>query len=584
MNNSFLIKIILLSFTAFICSCKTPDTSALPISKGLQQVEVARINEMPDMPTPYKMKDWKQIAVDFDQYVYDFDQRGQYLPLIWIDSSKRNFSQNTFGIYTAIGDIREGPLVNNGENHEAIGALGSIFGATLVGIDKSNQHGYNFVEMSKNYFNQDNEWDVVMNFTSKKAHIGGGYGNDYWYDIYNNVLFYAMADFYPDVEGINEIQRKIADQFLASAKVLGDNYSYSFFDFSKMKGGTNHIPTQEDVAAGYAFVLYAAYVKYKDEKYLTGAKMALSALQKQKENRNYEMFMPFGAYMAARLNAEMGSNYDIMKFLNWTFDGNSVNRDGWGVLVGNWNGYDVSGIFGSTKDKGGYGFAMNTFDLAWPLVPMVRYDQRYATAIGKWMVNAANAARLFYPNDIPDSLQALPSKKAITRNVIAYEGLVKSADMKGFEGTSPFAQGDGPLWAPGMPDVTMFSIYGSGHVGIFGSIIRTTEVEGILMLDCLATDLYRKTEAYPTWLVYNPHNDKREVEIRLGDRSVDIYDAVNQKLIVRNVKGSYKISLMKHQASLLVYIPTQSKFTFEGAKLLANGVVVDYHYERVKVE
>lgn len=577
-NNFSFTAVLLLIITGFV-SCRTNTESILPPSSVVSQIDIPRVTGMPDMPRPYVMKDWKKTAVDFDHYVYDFNQKGPFLPLIWIDTMKRNFPQNTYGIYTAIGDVREGPHVNDGENHEAIGALGSIIGATLVGIDKSDQDGNNYVAMVKNYFNKDNGWNIIMNFTGKKAHIGGGYGNDYWYDIYNNVLFYGVSHFYPNVAGIDSVQRAIADQFLASAHKLGSNYSYSFFDFSTMTPGKNHIPTQEDVAAGYAFVLYAAYIKYKDDKYLKGAEMALKALEAQKENRNYELFMPFGAYLAARLNAEAGGNYDVMKFLNWTFEGKSVNRDGWGIIVGNWGGYDVSGIYGSTKDKGGYGFAMNTFDLAWPLLPMVRYDQRYARSIGKWLLNAANASRLFYPYDIPDSLQALPGKKAITKNVIAYEGLVREPDLKGHTGKSPFAQGDGPLWAPGMPDETMFSVYGSGHVGIFGGTIRTTDVEGILMLDCLATDMYRKENAFPTYLLYNPHKDKKSVTVPLGSSSVDLYDAVSQKFISKNLTGNSSVEIAPNQAVLLIFVPAKSKLSAEKNQLKANGTIIDFNYK-----
>ncbi len=66
--------------------------------------------------------------------------------------------------------------------------------------------------------------------------------------------------------------------------------------------------------------------------------------------------MPFGAYLAARINAEEGKTYDIDKMLAWSFDGTAICREGWGVLVGNWNGYDISGTVGSTVDRGGYGF------------------------------------------------------------------------------------------------------------------------------------------------------------------------------------------------------------------------------------
>jgi hypothetical protein len=453
-----------------------------------------------------------------------------------------------------------------------------VLGATLIGIDKSNQDGHNYVSMLRNYFNKDSGWNIVQNFTNKSAHIGGGYGNDYWYDVFNNVLFYAVGHYYPEEEGFDEIMRTIADQFYKSDSILGNSYSYSYFDFKNMKPEKNHIPAQEDVAAGYAFILYSAYRKFGDEKYLRAAKNALSVLEGQKENRNYEMFMPFGAYMAARLNAEEGGNFDVLKFLNWTFDGDAVGREGWGVIVGNWGGYDVSGIAGSTVHNGGYGFLMNTFDLAWPLAAMARYDQRYARAVGKWMVNAANAARLFYPYDIPDSLQALPNQKAITKNVIAYEGLIKESIYPEFKGITPFAQGDGPLWAEGMPPETMFSVYGSGHAGIFGALIQPTDVERILRIDCVATDMFQKQKAHPTYLFYNPYPDSKTITTGVGDQVVDIYDAVNRTFLQKGVKGNVSIDLPADAARLLVYVPSGSEFTTAGGVLLAGGLPVDFRY------
>lgn len=38
---------------------------------------------------------------------------------------------------------------------------------------------------------------------------------------------------------------------------------------------------------------------------------------------------------------------------------------------------------------------MNSIKMAWPLVPLVKYQPQYARAIGKWMLNNANACRLF---------------------------------------------------------------------------------------------------------------------------------------------------------------------------------------------
>lgn len=570
----YLLNIILIAATG----CTQSDYSVLNQSSPSTQIKISRVEAMPSLPQPYEMKDWHQTTVDFDKYVYDFSAKGQYLPLIWIDSTKKNFNQNTYGLFTAIGDVREGPEINQGQNHEAIGALGSIISATLVGIDKSNQNGNNYPLMVKNYFNKDNGYNIIMNFTNKSAHIGGGYGNDYWYDVYNNVLFYGVANYYPKTDGYPEITRTIADQFLKSAFTLHYNFSYSFFDFKNMKGGNNHIPTQEDVAAGYAFILYSAWIKFHEEKYLNGAIKSLKSLENQKENRNYEILMPFGAYIGARLNAEQGQKFDITRFLNWSFDGNATNREGWGVIVDQWGGYDVSGLCGSTVHNGGYGFAMNTFDMAWPLLPLVRYDQRYALSVGKWILNAANAARLFYPYDIADSLQALPDKKKITKNVIAYEGLIKKSIYENMGNKSPVAQGDGPLWAPGMPQETMFSIYGSGHVGFFGGTIHPTDVKGILQLDCNITDMYQSSKNYPTWLLYNPYNEVKKVKLPVGNQKIDIYESISKKIISQGVVGETTIVIPPGQAIVLIYLPSGAKMHADKHILYANDIPIDYQF------
>ena len=549
-----------------------------PTATPVSQRPIPRVEKMPNHPKPYLYKDWKQTALDFDRYVFDFSQKGEFLPLVWLDKTGRNFPETTFGIYTALGDIRMGEKVNNGENHEALGGLGAVLGASLVGIDKSKQDGHNYVGMLRNYFNRDNGWNVIMNFTNKGAHIGGGYANDFWYEVHNNVLFYSVADLYPQEAGFDEILRSIADQFYRSDSVMGSSYSYSFFDFKNMKPGTNHIPTQEDVAGGYAFILYSAWVKFGDEKYLRAAKNAMNVLYNQKENRFYEAMMPIAAYIGARMNEEAGTNYDIQRFLDWTFDGTAVGREGWGVLADNWGGYDVGGMAGSTVHNGGYGFLMNTFDLMMPLSALVRYDQRYARAVGKWALNASNAARFCYPYDMPDSLQAIPERKAVTKNVIAYEGVIKESVYPEFKGITPFAQGDGPLWEKGMPKETMFSVYGSGHVGFFGGTIQKTDVPEILQIDCRATDFFKKQAAYPTYLFYNPYNIEKMVATDLGTKKVDVYDSVSRTFLGRGLSGTFRFSMPADGARVVVLIPVGKRYAAEKGVLSAGGVVVDYRY------
>ena len=549
----------------------------------VKQVKIDRVNHMADLPKPLQIIDWKAMALNFDRTVYDFNAKGKYWPMVWMDSTGKNFKQPVMGMYTAVGDVRQGSQYNKGMFHEALANMGAVLGATLVGLDKSNQQGLNYVGMLKNYFNKDTGWDIMMNNTAPEvALLGGGYGRDWWYDVYPNVLFYAIYDKYPAAPDFEMMARSIAEKFYKADSILNGNYNYSYFDYGKMKPMTTQICAQPDAAAGHAYVLYAAYKKFGDPRYLKGAISAMKALESQKINPTYELLMPFGAYLAARMNAEQGTDFDIQKMLNWTFDGTAVCREGWGFLVGNWNGFDISGTVGSTVDHGGYAFLMNTFDAAWPLVPLVRYQPKYANAIGKWMLNAVNASRFFYPQYMPAAHQTLPDFAEVTKGVIAYEGFAKSSTFDTLYQSlkAPVAQGDGPKWMPGQnPEVSQFSVYGSGHAGIFGGIVKETEIKGILGLDLLATDFYRQ-RAYPTWLFYNPYGTSKTINFKTRAKGKsDVYDLISQRFIARNVNSGTKVQIPSLQSVVLVCVPAGKKSKVKNKQLSVDGIVLDYQYK-----
>ncbi|TDQ09896.1 hypothetical protein [Pedobacter metabolipauper] len=544
----------------------------------VKQININRVNGMADLPKPLQIIDWKAMALKFDRTIYDFDAKGDYWPMVWMDSTGKNYKQPVMGMYTAVGDVRQGRQHNKGMFHEAMANMGSVLGASLVGLNKSDQNGSNYAAMLKNYFNKDTGWDIMMNNTAPEvALLGGGYGRDWWYDVYPNVMFYAIYDQYPSEPEFESIARQIANQFYKADSILNGNYNYSYFDYGKMKPMTNQICTQPDAAAGHAYVLYNAYKKFGDPRYLKGAISAMKALESQKINPTYELLMPFGAYLAARMNAEQGTTFDIPKMLDWTFDGTAVCREGWGFLVGNWNGIDISGTVGSTVDHGGYAFLMNTFDAAWPLVPIVRYQPQYANAIGKWMLNAVNASRFFYPQYMPKEHQTIPQLASVTKGVIAYEGFSKASTFDTLYKSlkAPVAQGDGPKWVPGQnPEVSQFSVYGSAHVGIFGGIVKETEIKGILKLDLLATDFYHE-KAYPTDLYYNPYPSAKTINYKVPEKS-DLYDLVSQKFIAKNISSKTKVTIPSLQSVVLVCIPSGKKVTIEGNKMSIDGITVDY--------
>lgn len=548
----------------------------------VKQTHLSRVDLMPDMPSSYEMLDWKTKARKFDAYVYDWHNKGKMGPFIWLDNARRNVDQPTFGLYTAVGDIRQGPQHNGGEFHESLNSLATLLGAGLVGIDKTRQDGFNYVKMVQNFFNSANGWNIVMNNTNPQvANLGGGYGRDWWYDILPNALFYAVSDVFPDVDGADRIMRSVAEKFVQADSVLNGNYDYSYFDYGKLRGGRSAIPYQQDAAGGHAYVLLCAYKKFGDARYLSYSESAIEALLGQKESRFYEALLPLGCYAAAYLNATQGKQYDVHKLLDWVFDGckSKTGRTGWGIIVGKWGQYDVSGLQGSITDGGGYAFLMNSIKPAWPFVPLVKYEPQFAAAIGKWMLNNASACRLFFPRNIDVQHQWAPELRDLTDNNIAYEGLRKADDYgkASLKGVSPVAIGDGPKWIEGNPTTSMMSVYSTAPIGILGAIVDTTNVKGILKLDCNATDFYSK-RPYPVYLVYNPYEKEMRIIYKVkGSASYDLFDIVSKQYVARGVSGLYSLSIPAKQAAVIYELPEGVRLSVKHGKIKDNkNIIISY--------
>ena len=103
----------------------------LNITAQVIQQKIARVDQMPNLPKPFQIIDYKKLAVSFDSTVYDFNAKGKFWPMVWIDSSKKNFPQDVVGIYTAVADVRQGTN-NKGMFHEALATMGATLGARLL--------------------------------------------------------------------------------------------------------------------------------------------------------------------------------------------------------------------------------------------------------------------------------------------------------------------------------------------------------------------------------------------------------------------------------------------------------------------
>src|SRR5690606_24193405 len=124
------------------------------------QKSIALVQDMPNRPAPYKMKDWKTIALKQDALLFDFKARGPFLPLIWWDNTQTNFPIRSFGLPSYVGSLR-----NREKKHhyESLPVIGSVLGASLIGLDKSNQQGHDFVTMCKQFYNKNNGNNLILN-------------------------------------------------------------------------------------------------------------------------------------------------------------------------------------------------------------------------------------------------------------------------------------------------------------------------------------------------------------------------------------------------------------------------------------
>ena len=174
-----------------------------------QQINIPRIEQMPNIPIPYEMRDWKNVAMGYDSLVFNSDKTGQYLPLVWIKTNTFNYpNHNSFGLHTVVGT----PYPNNAE---AINIIPAVIGASLVGIDKSNQNGNNWVLMCEEFFNRRPKENVYLNGPIATS------GNDWWYDTMPNVFFYQLYDLYPSTGDFEYQFTSVASRWLSAAEKMG---------------------------------------------------------------------------------------------------------------------------------------------------------------------------------------------------------------------------------------------------------------------------------------------------------------------------------------------------------------------------
>jgi hypothetical protein len=485
---------------------------------------------------------------------------------MWWDDTRLDVNQTTFGMPSYVGSS------HGGAEHEAINTMAAVMTGLFAGFNMGSFSGpgfkdVNFVNMLNNYF------DITHgNHVWKNTVTGDGNG-EFWYQVWINIL--PMLVTWAETEGKTSssldwnIQAAVDSWFIVE-EILGGgpgtlpNFNYTGYDFNTKTGVNNGKFTEPEAAGGLAFLMYAARAKFGDPtgKYLQGAVWAIEYLLSCNYDVFWEILVPFGAVTAARMNAELHTNYDVAKLINWVLQDDQCParppfRWGWGTFAATWQGVDVSGVVGSVTDNGGYAFAMDTYVALAAMLPIARYDPRYAHALAKWATNIINSARLFFPDEIAEDMQTDWSwvSKYDPGRSITYEGL----RCHGPDGNGPFGTGDAR--GSGLP--TNLALYGASYVGLMAAMVRPTGNPRLYGFDLLVTDWYH-APAHPSVLYYNPLAVNVTVSIVVlaepSTKLVDVVDVVASEVIATAQKPNsfIDVNFAGDTARLIVFSPVGS--------------------------
>lgn len=567
----------------------------------------------------YNYKDWQQTTIDYINYVLDenniYDENGtskkiaRYSSASNVDAYFNESGNKVWSIPSYIGmgdDTRFG---------EGINVIGAVMSASLVGLDMTNYEvngvKRNYVKGVVEYYQANNGENVVLNNGS-----GSRMGNTFWYEILPGVLFSIIAAQYPSETYLADIISEQARQWLKVVKGLGGasaDFNHTAFNLQTMEAYDNGKWSEPDAAAGIAYILYTAYAMNKlennntyatndeIEEFKTGAVWCMNFLERINYSPFYEVLTFLAPYLAARMNAELGTNYNVSKMLNWTLDGSSAVRSGWGMITDNWGSYYTSGLMGSLTDGEGYAFAMNTFDAMMGFAPMVKYDTRFASDISKWILCVSQSAQSYYPknykvegqtnnyngnlvyNGVNQSGKWIAQDSA-EASFIAYEGLRKYQKSVVYENgnrttkvnknISPYASGDAFTYNWG--GETDYGLYGSSHVGLFGATIKETNVKMILQTDLNALDTFNSSGDINFWMYYNPYNTKKVVNITLDNGTNKLYNTLTHKYLnLTKVSGNtVSFTIEAGETLVLAELKKDDEVKKEGMQYTVNGTFI----------
>ena len=532
-----------------------------PHAKGeMPQMDITYMKSWPRLPSPFGTRDWADTAKKVTLLALDERAALPFFPA----TRYLTLEQPSPGGFTGEYFLTRSYLSDGAGEGEAVAQLAAVLTLSLLDSpDARDFNGRDYVRMAQAYFSRTPDG---RGFVSNNL-FGEDCADSYWYTLYPTVLYFHLASLYPEDIMFDKHLRAIADTWLDALSYIGtwDTQGVSLKDRVSVQG--SH--AEPEGALGAAYVLLMAHEKYGDAAYLEAARRLMTDMAAYPGNPYYEILGSYAPYIAARMNAQYSAGLPLGRMMDWVFtDGAFASRTDWGMMNARWGEYDAYGLSGSLSDfSRGYAFAMNTYVTAGALAPVARYAPEYSRAIGRYLLAAAVNSQMFLADGLPADMQDDGDYTEQTGETsLVYEGLRHRSQ------SVPFATGD---IKANSPSGTNFSFYSSGPIGMLYAMLRNTDVPEILCVDLLKTDFWHGP-AYPTYLMYNPLDEKRQVSFDAGTAPVDVFDAVTGEYTHRKVTGMISLKIPGDTAVQAVLIPAGLPITIEGNRITAGGVPITY--------
>ena len=554
-------------------------TSPAPAADG--QLAIRAVERMAALPQPLAVRDWAAFAKVYYQQILNPAAAGDGFPAVRVDADRPGFFMKSY-----LGGPMDG---------ESLTCLSAVAGARLAGLDPRDLDGVDYVARSKAWY--DPSTGIYRHRVGERSPEVSADIYGYWAAIQGMIL----AAQYPDDGDFKQQALQAVKAFKAIAQGVGcpdhPNFDGLGWNFATQQpGGRSEPMNRLGHAPSVAWMLLAGNALTGDKTLDDYARSTMHWYSKHPGR--YELSHVMGPLVAARLNAAGGEPLDMNAIFNAWFGDGAWAQHTWQVTAGRViDGVTYDGLDGAWWGTEGafYTFTMGSLQgPAW-LVPVARYDSRYARAIARYALHAANSASYLTGLGLDAKHQDHSAWKSKwdPKNMLFYEGLRSwspSEDRK----LQPYATGDNAkegwyngkgriapndylaqkaAWIENTP--ANISLYMGNHIGYLGGILQLTDVAGILSWDCVATDWFHPP-AYPTRLVFNPHPEAKTVVLDLGAKPVDLYDTVQKKFIGAGRKGLYRLNLAADTAAVIVSIPAGTPIAYQDGRVMAGGTVVDW--------